>query len=70
MNADEIKNEIAKLEDEKKLFPSIEIEEKIKKLRSELFFIENEEKEKKEKANFYNQNKDEQKNKHVVRKRR
>ena len=50
MNVDEIKNEIAELEEKYKLFPSIEIEEKIKKLRSELFFIENEEKEKKTKV--------------------
>ena len=48
MNVDEIENEIAKLEEKYKLFPSIEIEEKIKKLRSELFFIEKEKEEKKE----------------------
>lgn len=72
MNVDEIKNEIAKLEYECELFPSIEKKEKIKKLKSILVVIENEEKEKlkKEKANLYNQIEVEQKNKHVVRKRR
>ena len=57
MNVDEIKNEIAKLEYECELFPSIEKKEKIKKLRSELFFIENEEKEKEKKIEENKENK-------------